>query len=313
MSPTAVYDSYWRFAAERQAMLRRRLAGAPRPWTSDPVLARYRFTNPYRCADRVSQYLVHAVQWRDDRPQTPRELFFRTLLFKVFNRIETWEAIEAALGPVVWSHADLDRLAALLDERRARGHPLYSAAYVLPPPGLGAGSKHRDHLALLRRMADDRLPERLHQAPELQDVFAGLARYPGLGPFLAFQFAIDLNYSRFCDHDENSFVVAGPGALDGIGKCFAGPGRRDPVALIRRTAARQNAEFKERGLDFPLWDGRALQLVDCQNLYCEISKYARVAHPESVGPGGRLRIKQAYRLHARPLSAPMLPPKWQSK
>jgi hypothetical protein len=52
----------------------------------------------------VSQYLIHEVQYRSDRSQAPDEVFFCTILFKIFNKIETWEAIEAVTGPVSWEH-----------------------------------------------------------------------------------------------------------------------------------------------------------------------------------------------------------------
>ena len=46
---------------------------------------------------------------------------------------------------------------------------------------------------------------------------------------------------------------------------------------------RQEDEFERLGLRFrDLW-GRRLQLIDCQNLFCEVSKYARVKHPEIMG------------------------------
>jgi hypothetical protein len=50
-----VYESYWRFAAERQAVFFRRARGETRPWTDNPVLAIFKFTNAYRASDRVSQ------------------------------------------------------------------------------------------------------------------------------------------------------------------------------------------------------------------------------------------------------------------
>ena len=55
--------------------------------------------------------------------------------------------------------------------------------------------------------------------------------------------------------------------------------------------------------------GRPLQLIDCQNLFCEVDKYARAAHPEVAGISGRTRIKQAYRRDTAPLTA-WFPPKW---
>lgn len=95
-----VYESYWRFAAERQAVFFRRARGETRQWTDNPVLAIYKFTNAYRASDRASQYLIRHVIYRDDLPRSPREVFFRILLFKLFNKIETWELLERALGPI---------------------------------------------------------------------------------------------------------------------------------------------------------------------------------------------------------------------
>jgi hypothetical protein len=311
MVPSVVLDSYWRFAAERQAILARRIAGEPGPWTADLVLRSYRFTNAYRVADRVSQYLIRDVQQRADRSQDPREVFFRTILFKLFNRIDTWEALEAAFGPLAWRTFNLAKAAAVLDERRARGQRIYSAAYIMPPPNLGHARKHSNHLALLERMMKDRLPDRLHQAPSLAEVYERLLRYPGLGPFLAFQYAIDLNYSDLLDFDEDDFVVAGPGALDGISKCFVSTGQRSAAAIIQWMVENQETEFDRLGLTFQRLSDRRLHLIDCQNLFCEISKYARVAHPDVRGLSGRTQIKQVYRVDPRPADPIVLPRRWQ--
>src|SRR5438094_843323 len=59
--PSPVYETYWRFAAERQRIFFSRLAGDPAPWTVDPILGSYKFTNAYRASDRVSQYLIRNV------------------------------------------------------------------------------------------------------------------------------------------------------------------------------------------------------------------------------------------------------------
>src|ERR1700722_7343008 len=109
LKPTEVYDSYWRFAAERQNVFFRRLRRLPPPWTEDPVLRAHKFTNAYRASDRASQYLIRRVVYRDDLPRDPTEVVFRTLLFKVFNRIETWEMLEAAVGPITYADYSFDQ------------------------------------------------------------------------------------------------------------------------------------------------------------------------------------------------------------
>jgi hypothetical protein len=311
LRPTPVYDSYWRFAAERQAIFFRRLAGNTSSWTNDPILRRYKFTNAYRASDRVSQYLIRHVQYNDLYSSAPDELLFRTLLFKFFNKIETWQLLESRLGPLTWEGFNSARYDAVLSEAMNRGHRVYSAAYIVPPVQYEGsdGIKHRGHLWLLEQVMADHLQKRLLGAPSLSAVFQTLKSLPSLGNFLAFQLAIDLNYSSAIDHDEMEFVVAGPGARDGISKCFENAAEFSPEDIIEFVCDRQNVEFERLGIHFQdLW-GRRLQLIDCQNLFCEISKYARVAHPEVEGISGRIRIKQRF----EPKSAPLMvwyPPKW---
>lgn len=310
MTPTEVFETYWKFAAERQAIYFRRMTDRAGPWTDDPILRDYRFTNAYRAADRVSQYLIREVQYREDRPSSPKEIFFRTILFKLFNKIETWEAIEQAIGPVQWRHADLNRLNELLDALITSGRRIYSAAYIMPAPPFGHARKHANHLALLSRMMEDRLPDRIRQAPSLETVYDLLVAYPGIGPFLAFQYAIDLNYSDLLDFDENDFVVAGPGALDGIAKCFERDSYKSAEDVIYRVADEQWHWLRTFGVNFRPLAGRALRPIDCQNLFCEISKYARIAHPDAVGVSNRTKIKQRYAPARREFSAPFFPPRW---
>lgn len=305
--PTAVYDSYWTFAHERLAIYHRRLAGALPPWTQDPILRQYRFTNVYRASDRVSQYLIRSVIYSGD--QSPREVFFRTLLFKLFNKIETWELLIAHVG--IPSSADFDPaeygrvLASAMHARKT----IYSAAYIIPSPPFGAARKHDNHLRLLQRMLHDSAPRRVAESKTLCGIFESLSSYPSFGPFLAFQFAIDLNYGPHVNHSEMDFVVPGPGARDGIRKCFSDLGDYTEEDTIRLVADTQDSEFAARGIQFlGLW-GRPLQLIDCQNLFCEIDKYARVAHPAVAGISGRTRIKQSFQASGPP-PAPWFPPKW---
>ncbi|RZK34497.1 MAG: hypothetical protein EOO61_13480, partial [Hymenobacter sp.] len=96
---TYVMDTYWKFAAARQEIFFNRLAGKPL-LTIDPILLRHKFTNAYRAADRVSQYLIRAVIYQGD--QLPHELLFRILLFKLFNKIDTWQLLEHELGEITW-------------------------------------------------------------------------------------------------------------------------------------------------------------------------------------------------------------------
>ena len=307
LEPTPVFDTYWRFAAARQALYEARLSGQAAPWTSDPILRRHRFTNCYRAADRVSQFLISQVIYAGS--QEPEEVVFRTLLFKVFNRIPTWQRLKANFGEVSWREYDFGRYDRVLSDAFGSGERLYSAAYVIPPPALGEERKHANHLRLLELMMSTGVTGKVSSAGSLRAAFEVLLSYPAIGSFLAYQYLIDLNYSPVLDYDEMEFVVPGPGARDGIRKCFGRAANGIESDIIRYMADYQEEHFARLGLQFDGLRGRSLQLIDCQNLFCEVDKYARVAHPDIQGISGRTRIKQSFHPVAEPVPA-WFPPKW---
>lgn len=154
--PSEIYSVLWKFAFERHRIYLRRLAGKDYPWTNDPVLTEYKFTNAFRAADRVSQYLIELIY--SDPDASEDTLFLRTLLFKIFNKIDTWKRIVGNLGMPVASEFDYEACGNLLDNCRRDGISIYSGAYIMPSGGRSGAPKHRMHLNLIRRMLDDDLP-----------------------------------------------------------------------------------------------------------------------------------------------------------
>jgi hypothetical protein len=307
LSPTVVFDTYWKFAAARQSIYEARVAGAPGPWTRDPILGQHRFTNCFRAADRVSQYLITNVSYAG--VQETEETFFRTLLFKVFNKVTTWELLTAELGTPAWRTYSFDRYNTVLSRAFSQRQRLYSAAYVVPPPAMDEVRKHSNHLRLLEMLMTTGAPRRVQAAGSMRSAFAVLREYPAMGDFLAYQYLIDLNYSASYGYDEMDFVVPGPGARDGIRKCFGTSAIGIEADIIRYMAEHQEEHFGRLGLSFHGLRGRPLQLIDCQNLFCEVDKYARVAHPDVAGISGRMRIKQRFQAVTAPTPA-WFPPKW---
>lgn len=307
--PSMVYDTYWKFAVERQAIFFSRIVGQTPPWTKDKILQTYKFTNAYRASDRVSQYLIKNVIYRGD--QAIDEIFFRTLLFKFFNRIETWELLIRELGNISFYDYSFEHYDNILTQAIDSGTKIYSAAYIMPSGGPTStyGRKHRMHLKLLEKMMIDGLPERLANSPSMGKAFELLRSYMTIGDFLAYQYVTDLNYGTFLNFSEMEFAVPGPGARDGIRKCFSDLGGFNETEIIKIVAERQHFEFERRGLSFQSLWGRSLQFIDCQNLFCEVGKYARVKHPEINGLTGRIRIKQKFNVTRNSISY-WYPPKW---
>lgn len=306
--PTKVFDSYWYLAAERQRMFRARLRGEEPPVTVDPILSQFKFTNAYRASDRTSQFLIRRVIYDEERgwPDT----FLRILLFKLFNKMETWELICTELGEPSLGNFDPDSLSRVLERALGRGTKIYSAAYIIPSPTvLGRKRKHDNHLRLIVDVLNSRLHRRIESARSMEEAFDLLVSLPSIGTFLGYQLATDMNYAPHLAFSEEEFVVPGPGAQDGLAKCFSDLGDWTQGQVMRWTMETQHDQFASRGIAFDdLWD-RPLQLIDCQNLFCEVDKYARVAHPEFGGRSGRKRIKQRFRPRREPVTA-WYPPKW---
>ena len=308
---TEVYTSYWKFAALRQEVFFNRVNNLQPPWSNNPILNKYKFTNAYRASDRVSQYLIKEVIYNEQFPPSPKETLFRILLFKLFNKIETWELLLSEFGTLTYEDFDFDAYDKILSIAMDAGEKIYSAAYIMPSGGsfFGHKKKHSNHLKLIEYILERETDQRLLGAKTLQQAFELIKSFPGLGDFLAYQMVIDINYSNIIDFSESSFVVPGPGAKGGISKCFYDTGGLNNVDIIKFMADNQEKEFEKLGLKFQTLWGRNLQLIDCQNLFCEVDKYARVKHPEIKGNSERIKIKQKFKGNPSPIDY-WFPPKW---
>lgn len=312
LETSAIYNAYWKFACERQKIFFARLQSQSAPWTDDMILRKYKFTNAYRASDRVSQFLIKNVIYNQKNTFTPEDMIFRIILFKLFNRIDTWHELEKHFGEISFKNYAYKEYNEVLMSLLLKKQKIYSAAYIMPSgkSTFGFEKKHENNLKLLEYMMRDNISKKIGAVTSLKELYEILLSYPTIGKFLAFQYAIDINYSELCNFDEMSFIVVGPGAHQGIQKCFKNSNLCSEEYIVRYMAAFQDKEFDALGLKFQTLWGRPLQLIDCQNLFCEIDKYSRVAYPSEIAGNGRKRIKQQFRPNfSEPISY-FYPPKW---
>lgn len=306
-----VFDTYWKFAAKRQDIFFNKINNEI-PLTLDPILERHRFTNVYRASDRVSQYLIRNVIYKQGSKFTNQDLLLRILLFKIFNKISTWEYLESEIKTITIENFDSKLYSTLLSEAKKAKEVIYSGAYIMTSGKsiFGYDFKHENHIELLKQyVKSGKLLKRIENAKSMEDVYKILLNVPTFGSFLAYQYTIDINYSRLTNFSEMDFVKAGPGAKDGIKKCFIDRGDFSNEDVIKFMCDIQESQFEALDLDFKdLW-GRKLQLIDCQNLFCEVDKYSRVAHSEIPGLSNRTRIKQIYKPENNKIDY-FFPPKW---
>ncbi|WP_157969806.1 nucleotide kinase domain-containing protein [Pseudomonas huaxiensis] len=305
LEKSVCYDEYWRFAYARQLRYVAKKTSTKIEHI-DPILDQYKFTNCYRATDRVSQYLIKNIT--NCKSTSRDDVFFRILIFKIFNKISTWELLESKIGNICASRFNINEYTKYLNELKEDRQKIYSAAYIMPS-GMQYGSniKHVNNLRMIQQLLDSDTASKVWGASSLEEIYQIFIRVPSIGKFLALQLAIDCAYSSYSTAEESQFVIAGPGAERGIKKCFPTATPDEFTRIISHMHETQESEFKRLGLNFHYLESRKLQLIDCQNIFCELDKYLRVKLPEFNIE--TTRIKQLYKPNKSTISFE-LPHKW---
>lgn len=300
---------YFYFIQERMNIFWRKIEGQ-KVWTKDPILRKYKFTNVYRSCDRVSQYLISQVIYKNIDRYTPQDVLLRILVFKIFNKIATWEFLKETYGEISICHFDVKEISRLLSYRQAKV-PIFSNAYMMTGTHRRynhLASKHEKWLSMVQEeFIREQVVDEILKATSLKEVYDLLSRCSFLGGFLAYQYAIDFNYSPYINFSEDSFVKAGIGAIRGIKKCFLTYGREyeDAIRFIH-----DNFESLQQRYGYTAFcplPGRKPSLLDLQNCFCETDKYLRQAMPELKVDN--VRIKQIYKQDTKAIHY-VFPPKW---
>ncbi len=306
------FQYYFYFMEERMNIFWKRYQGNPLPWTQDTTLSKHKFTNVYRASDRVSQFLIRQVIYHSNVQDLNKEdILMRVLVFKIFNKIGTWKYLEEKMGPIRLNNFNIDKIIKLLSERQIH-QAIFNCAYMMTGSHSdyrAYKSKHEKWLRMVEReILKEGVLKRIIKAESLHQVFMLLRDCAFIGDFLAYQYAIDLNYTPVINFPENSFVKAGIGAIRGIKKCFVDTGGYSNEDLIRYTQDHLE-EYQERYgyTGFQNLFGRPPQLIDLQNCFCETDKLLRVKLPNLKVDN--VRIKQKFKRNPIKI-AYFFPPKW---
>jgi hypothetical protein len=306
LQPTTGFDRLWRWVKERHAIYTARREGKPSPWTAEPIIATYKFTNIFREIDQESQACVRIANSGASRVSF-EEQFPRCILFRTFNLDSTWQLLTQRLGKEPrLNNFDLNRYCSILSTSTTT---IYSNAYYGPYPQLDLewqsvglvreATAEKFHLRVVQMMIEQGMPAKIAGAVSLDEIAALLQTFPRIGDFKAGQLALDLNYGPHLGLPVDRFVIAGPGAQKGVNRCFAAHDKRFNE-VIRLVCLFQDACSRAAiGEPVPRLHGRAPMTV--QNWFCEISKYLRgYSKIKYSVPDGIVSL----------LPKPILPPWW---
>jgi hypothetical protein len=307
-----IFKYYFYFIQERMKIFWNKYECTEQQLTEDDIFKLYKFTNVYRATDRVSQYLINNVIYKDVDNYSEIDILFRILIFKIFNKIETWEFLENNIGRINIDNFNLVQINELL-ARQKLSFPIFSNAYMMT----GTHSlynhltfKHEKWLQMIKdEILEKDILDQIINAKSLEQVYILLRGCSFIGDFLAYQYAIDFNYSPVINFSEDSFVKAGIGAIRGIKKCFGSLGKHSYEDAIRFTQENFDKYQMQFGFtEFKNLFGRKPTLIDLQNCFCETDKYLRAKVPELRVDNKR--IKQLYRQNVKPIEF-FFPPKWR--
>jgi alpha-glutamyl/putrescinyl thymine pyrophosphorylase clade 1 len=235
-------EGFFAFCRERHQIYLRRQAGDPWPWTRDPILQRYKFTNVFRELDRTTVWFREHVR---DRMRADPAVLLATVVFRWFCRQEIGEVIfNSRLLPISgvdmspWSvflrDGDVSDMRVVIKSAFLKG-PYVTGAYMLRSP---TGMSKLDGMLSLcegfwrcsnwREVGACMLPNSRHLEyfppfggpVSMQSFTRWLQEFPGMGPFLAYEVACDLQYTDLLNlaPDVATWANVGPGAGDGLNR-----------------------------------------------------------------------------------------------
>jgi len=271
---------FWYWINERHSIYLKKRDGHKRPWTKDQILNDYKFTNPFRQLDRVTQAWInrYVFLYGSLKRPSPGDVVFHNALFRLFNWPPTYDEIYFS-GK--WSRA---RTLKILEERKRNKKQIFTGAYIVPNLGQSIPKveiitdavdyvyKHRDELA-----------KRIMNAQSMQITVEILTDINSVGNFIAYEMACDLRFTYVLHgaRDINTWANPGPGAKRGINRLLTGKhrmeGRKpDYVDAMRKLLERAPSKLskKVKSCEWPF------EMREVEHSLCEFDKYMRVKNGE---------------------------------
>ena len=271
-------ELFTHYINEREAVRKAKESGQPFPWTDDPLLRDYRFTNVRRTDDKVSKWYINNIANADI---TLYDKIANAILFRCWNQPQTSLIFQQPITD--WSTGNL--FAIEIEANKAidvmdSNYKQYGSAYM--QSGMKKSFPREGHSAhrmldLLKLVVEDCVPEKIIYNPSPMFVFDTIIAIRGVGLFLAYQMWVDLSYIPELGLNEDYFTVAGPGCRLGIDMLM-----EDRDGMTHEEAIfhiRDNQHALDLDIDFQL------TVMDIENCFCEFSKYTK----RWLGQNNRMR------------------------
>jgi hypothetical protein len=266
---------FWYWINERHRIYLARQEGKKWPWTNDPILKTYKFTNVFRELDKETIRLHKRI----DPLRSREKRFYGILLFRMFNRADTYDAIHK-------NGADhrFDAMRRILKKRQAEKYKIFTGAYIITNSGMSI-SKIELAVSALKELSKGAhsLLHSILAENTLEGAVHYLCEYPMMGKFTSYEVACDMRYQHgMLDKatDIMTWANPGPGAKRGICRILYddfhyrkyGMRQNDYIEEMQRLLARSPKKLNRH---VP-----PLEMREIEHSLCEFDKYMRVMKRE---------------------------------
>ena len=250
-------------------------------WTDDPILQKYKFTNVYRELDRGTQFLWGSV-WHQKKLEN---ILFPVVVYRFINRPEFFEWLGTSALDIDES-SDIDSLCEhCVAYQKETGLPLFNTAYRVICNTPAGDTRVQELGRLLKEFQAhyDCIIDKIMAANSLQDLCTVLQEIKHVGPFLAYEIAMDLINlvpvlsKRF---DEDEWANVGPGAFIGLANIY--PFQKEEWTRENQSMGLQACKMLRNNQktflpkEFPYYNGKPLSLRNIEHSLCEYGKYCNI-------------------------------------
>ena len=283
---------------------RKEIDKLPAPWTEDPILKEFKFTNVKRWQDRESRWLINNIVNNDSLSYEDK--IYNCILFRSWNKGNTFEII---CGKGITKNALMETPIEVF-RKRIEDYTKENPKYVWFTNAFNTGGvkqtwkyrgKHYNFnlknrveyddpelntplriIYMIRDCINKDFAGKIKTAKTAEKVFKTLRQIRGCANFLAYQIYVDLTYIKEFPFSEDEFVSAGPGCRRGENFLFkdrGGLSYEKALFYLRdhQDELFQDYNFKEEFSYLPE-KNRRLTVMDIENSMCELSKYCKVLY-----------------------------------
>ena len=297
------YDAFWYFISERMNIFYKRvILEEEAPWTTDPLLQKYKFTNVIRDIDALTLYeRQHILDKLDESTQDldlrKKSVLLNIFIYRLWVKPDTYEVHGFIdLSNPNWKESWNKAKIKLLD-RREKGISNFTNAYFVcglqkaNPDKSTRTNKTLNACYLIESWMDnmDEIYEQtIIKAKNMDEQLEYLRKLPYVGKFNAYEIACSIAItSRYCKNplvlwtQDNSTSV-GPGAHKGLQFMFQNYGGLSEYELILYLRSIWKHELQQCGTydrfitQLPKEMNGDIDLRVIEHCLCELQKYWKV-------------------------------------